>query len=287
MSSPKGNTLNTHILPTPAVSPFDSLRQLDDFGNEFWSARDLMPHLAYAQWKNFEVPLGRAMVAARNQGHSVEANFSRSRKVAIAGKMAQEDFQLTRFASYLVAMNGDPNKTEVAEAQAYFAIQTRVAEAQVQAIESPADLMARALIAAQDTLAAKDAAISAQRREIAAAVPKVAYVDAFVADTDLLKLRAVASRLNVGEVALRGLLIAKKWIYKETSSRWSESKQAKVEVVRYSAYAEKKHLFQPVMNHEAPRFKGETMHTLKVTPAGVSAIARLVNHAEEFAALAN
>lgn len=266
-------------------SPFDSIKRTDADGLEFWSARDLMLVMSYARWNEFKTPLERAMKSALNQGHGVDGLFRRSTENS--GGRPSENFHLTRFAAYLVAMNGDPNKTEVAEAQAYFAIQTRVAEARVQAVESPADLMARALIAAQDTLAAKDAAISAQRREIAAAVPKVAYVDAFVADTDLLKLRAVASRLNVGEVALRGLLIAKKWIYKETSSRWSESKQAKVEVVRYSAYAEKKHLFQPVMNHEAPRFKGETMHTLKVTPAGASAIARLVNHAEEFAALTN
>lgn len=153
---------------------------------------------------------------------------------------------------------------------------------QLQAPAAPAELsrmeiLQLAMKAEQENLALK--------AEVSAAIPKVAYMDQFVADTDLLKLRAVASRLGVGETALRGLLIAKKWIYKETSSRWSESKQAKVEVTRYSAYAEKKHLFQPVMNHEAPRFKGEVMHTLKVTPSGASAIARLIDHAEEFAAL--
>lgn len=143
---------------------------------------------------------------------------------------------------------------------------------------SPDEIVAQAL---QITTAK----VEALKAEITAAIPKVAYVDCFVADTDLLKLRAVAARLSVGESALRDLLLVKKWIYKETATRWSESKQAKVEVIRYSAYAEKKHLFQPVMNHEAPRFKGETMHTLKVTPAGASAIARLINHADEFAAL--
>jgi hypothetical protein len=45
---------------------------------------------------------------------------------------------------------------------------------------------------------------------------------------------------------------------------------------RYSAYAHKRQYFRPVEVHEAPRFKGEVMHTLKVTPAGAEAIARLI-----------
>lgn len=151
--------MNNPIVPVTA-SPFDAIMRTDDYGNEYWSARDLAPLMGYGKWQSFETPLTRSMTAANNQGHDVESNFTGSRKVAVAGKMPQTDFHLSRFACYLVAMNGDPNKTEVAEAQMYFAIQTRVAETQVQAIPTGPELLALAVVEAQKVIAAKDTAIA-------------------------------------------------------------------------------------------------------------------------------
>lgn len=106
--------------------------------------------------------------------------------------------------------------------------------------------------------------------------PKVIYVDTYVTDADLISLRTIAGSLNIQESLLREMLIEKRWIYRETATRWSEKKQAKVEVHRYSAHADKKRYFRPVEVHDAPRFRNEVMHTLKVTPMGAEAIARLV-----------
>ncbi|MFC9764351.1 BRO family protein [Rhodococcus jostii] len=131
------------------------------------------------------------------------------------------------------------------------------------------ELMAAALLEAASTLKAKDA-------RIAELEPKANYVDIFVADSDLLSIRTVASTLGVGETWLRQELISRKWIYVEHSSRWSESKGKKVPQARYSEYSDKKAYFQRVENHDAPRFRGEVMHTLKVTAAGANAIARMV-----------
>lgn len=136
------------------------------------------------------------------------------------------------------------------------------------ALTGPA-LMAAALIEAQATLAAKDA-------QLAIAAPKAQYVDLFVADGDLLTVRTVAARLDIGEHELRNLLILHAWIYYDTFTRWSETKQVKEIVRRYSAYAHKKPYFTPVLVHDAPRFKGEAMHTLKVTPMGARAIAQIL-----------
>jgi DNA-damage-inducible protein D len=110
----------------PATSPFDAIRQVRADGSEFWSARDLMPLMGYSSWRNFTVPVERARQTAVNQGYDLASNFAGSRK--ISGTKQGSDFELTRFAAYLVAMNGDPNKSEVAAAQAYFATQTRKAE---------------------------------------------------------------------------------------------------------------------------------------------------------------
>jgi phage antirepressor YoqD-like protein len=112
--------------------------------------------------------------------------------------------------------------------------------------------------------------------KIAEDAPKVSYVELYVADTDLLKLRTVAANSNVGEEWLRGLLVDKGWIYVETERRFSERKGCVEIRRRYSAYSHKRQYFRPVQVHEAPRFRGEIMHTLKVTPAGAEAISRLI-----------
>jgi len=115
-----------------------------------------------------------------------------------------------------------------------------------------------------------------QAGKIAEDAPKVNYFEMYVADADLLKFRTVAANNNVGEEWLRDLLLDKGWIYVETDRRFSESKGCVEIRQRYSAYSHKRSYFRPAEVHQAPRFKGEVMHTLKITPAGAEAIARLI-----------
>lgn len=255
-----------------AVSPFDAIRRTRDDGTEYWSARDLMAAMQYDQWRNFETAIHRARASATNTGYEAEHHIAGASKMVGVGSGASravDDWHLTRFGAYLVVMNGDPRKPEVAAAQAYFAIKTREAETAtpVPALTGPA-LMAAALIEAQATL-------TAQTERIAELEPKAQYVDRFVGTEDLRTVRHVANSLNIPEGSLRALLIGSKWIYAENCTRWSEKKQELTRITRYSAYAEKRDYFRHVPNHEAPRFKGEVMHTLKITPAGATAIARL------------
>ena len=109
-------------------SPFDATRRTRPDGSEFWSARDLMPLMGYPSWQHFQPAIDRARTAAYNQGADVEQNFTVAREVSGSRGPARETFELTRFAAYLVAMNGDPRKPEVAAAQAYFAVRTHEAE---------------------------------------------------------------------------------------------------------------------------------------------------------------
>lgn len=113
------------------ASPFDAIKKTDASGAEFWSARDLMPRLGYEKWERFADTIDRATIAARNSGADVERAFSRVREVGTnwtPGASARTDYLLTRYACYLVAMNGDPRKDEIARAQTYFAVQTWRAE---------------------------------------------------------------------------------------------------------------------------------------------------------------
>ncbi|WP_341513673.1 phage antirepressor KilAC domain-containing protein [Rhodococcus qingshengii] len=252
----------------PDESPFDSIRQVHPDGSEFWSARDLMPLLGYEKWERFEDAIDRAVDSMRNSGQNPMRNASRRRE-AIA-KTARTNWHLSRFACYLVAMNGDPRKSEVAAAQAYFAIRTREAETAPAAVTelSRLDILKLAIAAEEEK-----AELQAQ---VAALEPKAAYVDIFVAGSDVMTVRTVASTLGVGETWLRAELIARNWIYAEKSSRFSEKHGKVVPQTRYSEYADKKAYFQRCEAHDAPRFRGEVMHTLKITPAGAQAIARAV-----------
>ena len=129
-----------HLEPVngETTSPFDTIKRTrEDDGTEFWSARDLMPLMAYSTWQKFETPLHRAMATAKNQGMDVDQLFNRS--VEKTGGRPREDFSLTRYAAYLVAMNGDPNIPEVAAAQHYFAVQTHVAETRSEVPAIPED----------------------------------------------------------------------------------------------------------------------------------------------------
>jgi len=112
-------------------SPFDAIRQTRPDGSEFWSARDLCKAVEYETWRNFAAAIDRAIVAAKNSGASPTEEFVQVTQLVDAGnlgKNSREDYELSRFAAYLVVMNGDPRKPAIASAQSYFAIRTRQAE---------------------------------------------------------------------------------------------------------------------------------------------------------------
>lgn len=169
---------------SPAGTPFDAIRREDEDG-EYWSARDLMPLLGYRQWRRFEDAIDRAKLACANSGHDVAGNFAGAGKVAGRRGPAQDDYRLTRYACYLVAMNGDPRKAEIAAAQTYFAVKTRQAEvadaaadsASVPAERDQFDVM-RALLVGQ--LATVDE-LARQARELRAVEGQVSQLDDRVA----------------------------------------------------------------------------------------------------------
>lgn len=177
------------LTPTPGQSPFDAIRQVRDDGTEFWSARDLMPLLGYEKWERFTDAIERALVTARNQGQ--EQGFSRLRENLPGGTKPREDFHLSRFACYLVAMNGDPRKPEVAAAQAYFAIRTREAET---APAQPA--IPRTLPQALRAYAAEVEAHERTRAELEQAAPAAAAWDALAEAEGDYSLRDAAQILS-------------------------------------------------------------------------------------------
>lgn len=107
---------------------FEEVRQFDEDGNEFWSARDLAPLLEYQDWRNFMQVVDKARLACEQSGRPVADHFGDVTKMVSIGSGALRpvpDAHLSRYACYLVVQNGDPAKPVIANGQTYFAMQTR------------------------------------------------------------------------------------------------------------------------------------------------------------------
>ncbi|MFZ3049032.1 MAG: DNA damage-inducible protein D [Desulfatirhabdiaceae bacterium] len=107
---------------------FENLKKINDSGLEFWLARERQVVLEYSSWDKFKHVIGKAMVACGNSGQPVENHFYRLGKMVPIGSGAErevEDYELSRYACYLIVQNADPSKPFIANGQTYFTIQTR------------------------------------------------------------------------------------------------------------------------------------------------------------------
>ncbi|MEK7459198.1 MAG: DNA damage-inducible protein D [Patescibacteria group bacterium] len=123
---------------------------LDDIrhqnGVEYWFARELFPILGYTRWDGFEPAIQRAKDSCLASNGNVADHFREVTKMVALGSGAAKavlDIKLDRYACYLIALNGDPKKEEVAFAQAYFVSRTRTFEVLTQKMQEMARIDAR------------------------------------------------------------------------------------------------------------------------------------------------
>lgn len=115
-------------ITTIGGNAFEDLKKVNEHGAEFWSARELQHLLGYTQWRRFEDAISRAMTSCKQSGNTPENHFAGVGKMVGLGSGSLRevaDYNLSRFACYLIAQNSDPRKPQIANAQKYFAIQAR------------------------------------------------------------------------------------------------------------------------------------------------------------------
>lgn len=231
-------------------------------GEDRWSARWLMAAMGYPRWQDFEPVIERAKTAAHNEGFNCRVLFRVNPEKS--GGRPRVDYLITRFAAYLVAMNGDPRKPEVAAAQTYFAVRTREAEVSAPALAGP-ELLARAVIEAQRMLSEKDAEIGELTARVEADAPKVEAYERFIESDGTYSVGTVAKLLGLSQNKLFhrlrgcGVLIAKG-------------------AMRNTPYQRYMHHFA-VKAYDFDRSDGSTgiSYTTRVLPSGVEFIAQKLN----------
>ena len=110
---------------------FESIRHVDEYGNEYWYARELQKVLEYTEWRKFVGVIKKAINSCKASNYVTSDHFVGADKMINLGKGGQRkvsDYKLSRYACYLIAQNGDSRKKVIALAQTYFAIQTRKQE---------------------------------------------------------------------------------------------------------------------------------------------------------------
>ena len=110
---------------------FESIKHVNEYGNEFWYARELQSILEYTEWRNFQKLIEKAQTACENSDMAVDECFVEVNKTSPmpnGGVKLIDDYILSRYACYLIVMNGDPRKEIIAVGQTYFAVKTRQQE---------------------------------------------------------------------------------------------------------------------------------------------------------------
>jgi DNA-damage-inducible protein D len=120
---------------TPIYGDFakqvEEKRRTGKAGGHYWMARDLQEILGYQSFESFERVILKARMACESAGVEPDDQFRQTTEKVLIGSGAERnrgDWFLTRYACYLIAMNGEPAKPQVGFAQTYFAIQTRKQE---------------------------------------------------------------------------------------------------------------------------------------------------------------
>ena len=121
---------------------FENIKHMDEYGNEYWYARELSKVLEYKDWRNFLKVLNKAKDACKNSRFNIDEQLVEVNRLSKRNNNATaniQDYKLSRYICYLIVQNADSSKEVVALGQTYFAIQTRKQEITEQEYDSLSD----------------------------------------------------------------------------------------------------------------------------------------------------
>lgn len=125
---------------------FEEIKHINEYGKEFWFAREFAKALGYSDFGNFENVIEKARISCETSGQNSQDHIADVTEMVLTGPESSREFpsyKLSRYACYLIAQNGDPRKVEIAKAQTYFAIKTRQKEIEDNLIEDNKRLFLR------------------------------------------------------------------------------------------------------------------------------------------------
>ena len=275
---------NIPDIPSPdSQSPFDAIRRVREDGSEYWSARDLMPLLGYSKWERFSDSIERAVASAKSTGHKPADHFpGAGKKVQIGSGTYRTvgDFHLTRFAAYLVAMNGDPRKPEVAAAQAYFAVKTREAEVAPTATLALPQNYAEALRELANAVEAKELAekrAEEAEAEVAVLEPKARDWESFLGAKGSYDTRQAAKMLrtagvHIGNAELRACLVEAKWCFRK---KMRDGSLGPLEAYAHKVGSGHLHV-KPQSSLNADGSRTTRTPQVRLTPKGINGIQKFI-----------
>lgn len=245
--------------PDTTIRPFFDVLRLADGRGPYWSARDLQAALGYDQWRRFEDAIERASAAISNSGVTATDHIAGADKMVGIGSSATRlvaDYRLTKYGAYMVAMNGDPRKAEIAAAQTYFAVRTHEAESSALALDPTSIEGVSLILAAANTAMAKV-------RELE---PKAEAWDELASaegDLDVGEAAKILARAGIvtGPQRLFVQLAAQGRIFRAGHGRWEP----------YASAVDRGYLVARPMKHVHPKTKVEVLDPpqVRVTMKGV------------------
>lgn len=236
MSSGSNNIVPVAGGNSDGGTPFDAIRREDGDG-EWWSARDLQPLLGYLRWEDFRNSIERAKVAIRNSGQTADLHASERpevvRNAGNASAVRRLNYKLTRYGAYMVAMNGDPRKPEVAAAQTYFAVQTRKAETAAVAAPALPGGYEEALVELLSKVR-ENKALTAENKVLA---PKAGKWDRFMNADGLIGMTALADMLDMPVKDMTNWLV-ELGIFRKQMSKFGSNQNMPRRMYQRSGYFE-------------------------------------------------